>query len=115
MLGRQLFDKLARQLAARSGPRNAGSQSAKAPGTLPDPPNERTTAPEPNVGTVLYLIALGVVAIATVVVFFGLGFLRLAHPDEELIADAGDRGVEVAPSMPIWSRRRIKMPHPFPL
>jgi hypothetical protein len=97
MLGRQLFDQLARQLAARSGPRNAESQSAKAPGTLPDPPKERTTAREPNVGTVLYLISLGVVATATVVVFFGLGFFLLAHHDEELIADTRDRGVEVAP------------------
>ncbi len=70
MLRKQSFDELARQFAARSAPRNSAPKSAKAPGTLSDPPNERTTAPEPNVGTVLYLISLGVVATATVVVFF---------------------------------------------
>jgi type IV secretory pathway VirB10-like protein len=97
MLGKRLFDELARQLGPRSSRRNSGPRAAKAPGTLSNPPNERTRALEPNVGTVLYLISLGVVAIATVVVFFGLGFFLLPHPDEELIAAARDRGVEVAP------------------
>jgi hypothetical protein len=99
MLGKQLFDELARQFVARSAPRNSGPTSAKAPSTLSDPPNERTRALEPNVGTLLYLISLGVVAIATVVVFFGLGFLLLAHPNEETIAGthARDRGAEVEP------------------
>jgi hypothetical protein len=41
---------------------------------------------------------IGVVALATVGVFFGLGFLMLAHPSEKLIAgsDAHDRGVAIA-------------------
>ena len=73
-LGKQVFDELAKQLASR----NSGPQSAKAPDTLADPLNERTTAPEPNVGTVLYLISFGVVATATAVVFFGLAFFLLA-------------------------------------
>ena len=104
-LATPLFVELAQQLASRSSRRNSGSQPAKAPGALSDLPNEGTT-PEPNLGTLLYLISLGVVATATGVVFFGLGFFLLAHPDEELIADTGDRGVEVAaPSVPIWSRR----------
>jgi hypothetical protein len=53
---------------------------------------------EPNVGALLHLISLGVAAIATVGVFFGLGFLMLAHPSEKLIAgsDAHDRGVAIA-------------------
>jgi hypothetical protein len=99
MLGKQLFDELARQFVARSAPRNSGPKSAKAAGTLCDPPNERTRALEPNVGTLLYLISLGGVATATVAVFFGLGFLLLAHPDEELNAgsSARDRGIEVEP------------------
>ena len=63
----------------------------------PTLPKEGTRTPEPNLGTLLYLISLGVVAIATVAVFFGPGFFLLARPDEELIADARDRGVEVAP------------------
>ena len=94
-LGKQVFDELAKQLASR----NSGPQSAKAPDTLADPLNERTTAPEPNVGTVLYLISLGVVATATAVVFFGISFFLLAHPDVELIAgpSARNTGVEVEP------------------
>jgi hypothetical protein len=79
MLGKRLFDELARQLGPRSSRRNSGPRAAKAPGTLSNPPNERTRALEPNVGTLLYLISLGVVAIATVAVFFGLGFFLLAH------------------------------------
>jgi hypothetical protein len=70
-LGKQMFDELAQQLAAR----NSGPHSTKAPGA---PSNEGTTTPEPNFGTLLYLISLGVVATATVAVFFGLGFFLLA-------------------------------------
>jgi hypothetical protein len=94
-LATRLFDELAQRLA----PRNSGSQFGKTPGALSDPPNERTMALEPNVGALLYLISLGVVAIATVIVFFGLGFLLLARPNEELIAgpNARDRGAEVEP------------------
>ncbi len=92
-----LYEELALQLAPRSAPQNSGPQSAKAPGTLSDPPNECTRAPEPSVGTLLYLVSLGVVATATVVVFFGLGFFLLIHPNEVLIAGARDRGIEVEP------------------
>ena len=92
-----LFVELAQQLEPRSSRRNSGSQPAKAPGAPSDLPNGGTTTPEPNLGTLLYLISLGVVATATVVVFFGLGFFLLAHPNEELIAGPSDRGVEVEP------------------
>ena len=99
ILGKQWFDELARQFVARSAPRNSGPKSAKAPGTLSDPPNERTRALEPNIGTLLYLISLGVVATATAVVFFGISFFLLAHPDVELIAGPSARngGGEVEP------------------
>jgi hypothetical protein len=92
-----LFVELAQELEPRSSRRNSGSQPAKAPGAPSDPPNERTTAPEPNVGTVLYLVSLGVVATATAVVFFGLAFFLLAHPSEGVTVDPGarDRGVEI--------------------
>jgi hypothetical protein len=45
----------------------------------------------------LYLIPLGFVATAIVVVFFGLGFFLLAHPSEGVTVDPGarDRGVEI--------------------
>jgi hypothetical protein len=63
----------------------------------PIPPNGRNRAPEPNVGTLLYLVCLGAVATTIVLVFFGLGFFLLVHPNGELIADpsAGHGGVEV--------------------
>jgi type IV secretory pathway VirB10-like protein len=114
MLRKQSFDELARQFAARSAPRNSAPKSAKTPGTLSNPPNERTRALEPNVGTLLYLSSLGVVAIATVAVFFGVGLFLLTHPDEELIAAARDRGVEVAPQHADLVSPLNKVPAPFP-
>ena len=50
-----------------------------------------TTAAEFPVGSVLYLVLIGVVAIATIGVFFGSGFLLLAPPAKETIADSGIR------------------------
>ena len=100
MLGKRLFDELARQLGPRSSRRNSGPQSAKAPVTLSDPPTERTRAPEPNVATLLSLVSFGFVATATMVVFLGIGFfLLVVHPNEELNAgsSARDRGIEVEP------------------
>jgi hypothetical protein len=114
-LATPLFVELAQQLASRSSRRNSGSQPAKAPGALSDLPNEGTTTPEPNLGTVLYLISLGVVAIATVAVFFGVGFFLLTHPDEELIAAARNRGVEVAPQRADLVSPPNKDAAPFPL
>jgi hypothetical protein len=97
-LGKQAFDELAQQLASR----NSGPQSAKAPGAPSDLPNEGVRTPEPNLGTLLHLISIGVVATATVVVFFGLGFFLLAGPSEGLTLDprARDRGVEIEPRRP---------------
>ena len=109
-LGKQVFDELAQQPASR----NSGPQSAKAPGAPSDLPNEGTRTLEPNLGNLLYLISLSVVAIATVAVFFGLGFFLLAHPDEELIADARDRGVEVAPQRADLVSPPNKDAAPFP-
>jgi hypothetical protein len=109
-LGKQVFDELAQQLASR----NSGPQSAKAPGAPSDLPNEGIRTLEPNLGNLLYLISLGVVAIATVAVFFGLGFFLLAHPDEELIADARDRGVAVAPQRADLASPPNKDAAPFP-
>ena len=90
-LARQFLDALTRQLSWSSGPRTSDPQLADLSA------NERTRALEPNVGTLLYIISLGIVAIATVLVFFGLSFFLLAHPNDELIAgsDARDRGVEI--------------------
>jgi hypothetical protein len=94
----RLFDELAQQPASR----NAGPQLAKAPGAASDAPDERTRAAEPHVGTLLYLISLGIAATVTAVVFFGLAFLLFARPSEELTVDpsARDRGVEIKPRQP---------------
>ena len=93
-----MFDELAQQPASR----NSDPQSAKAPGAPSDLPNEGVRTPEPNLGTLLHLISIGVVATATVVVFFGLGFFLLAGPSEGLTLDprARDCGVEIEPRRP---------------
>jgi hypothetical protein len=43
-------------------------------------------------GSLLYLVLVGLVAVATIGVFFGTGFLLLAHPAKETIVDSGARG-----------------------
>jgi hypothetical protein len=96
-LAGQLFDALASQLTRRSAPRTSSSRSAEISGPPSDLP-----APEPHLGTLLYLVSLGIVAITIVVVFFGFGLLLLTHPDRELIAGLGAShgGVEVQPRPP---------------
>jgi hypothetical protein len=42
-------------------------------------------------GSLLYLVLVGLVAIATIGVFFGTGFLLLAHPAKETVVDSGAR------------------------
>jgi hypothetical protein len=84
--------------APRSASQNSGRQAAKTPDTLSAPSKERTTALRPYVGgTLVYLVSLGVVATVTVVALFGLGFYLLAHPNDEPIVGAGERGVETEP------------------
>ena len=95
-LAKALLNALPRQVARRNAPQTSHPQSPEIAGKGSDTPNERIRALEPNVGALLYLVSLGVVALATVGVFFGLGFLMLAHPSEKLIADAHDRGVAIA-------------------
>ena len=96
-LATPLFDELAQRLALRRAPRTSDPETAEIPGRLPDARNGRTAAPEPTVGTLFHLVSLVVVVTVTVAVFYGIGFVLLAHPREEMIADAGDRGVEVEP------------------
>ena len=96
-LAKALLDALPTGCTAKRAP-NHFPQSPEIAGKGSDTSNERIRALEPNVGALLHLISLGVAAIATVGVFFGLGFLMLAHPSEKLIAgsDAHDRGVAIA-------------------
>jgi hypothetical protein len=94
---RYFFDALALSFARRSAPRSSDPPSPEISGTHSDPPNARTRAPEPDLGTLLSLVSLAVVTTATVVVFFGLGFFLLTAPSGKLIAgpDARERGVEI--------------------
>src|ERR1700730_1964856 len=58
-------------------------------GSLPTPaPSRRNMAAGLSVGILLYLVSVGLVAIAVIGVFFGIGFFLLAQPTEELIAAA---------------------------
>jgi hypothetical protein len=57
--------------------------------SLPTPaPSRRNMAAGLPVGILLYIVCVGLVAIATIGVFFGIGFFLLAQPTEELIAAA---------------------------
>ena len=98
----ELFGVLALKLPWRSATRTSDLHFAEILGKTSGPPNERTRALELDVGTRLYLVSLGVVSAAIVVVFFGLGFFLLANPDERHIAGVGDRdgGVKVVEPQP---------------
>jgi len=86
-------------LAPQFARKTSDPQSAKISGTPSAPLNKRTGSPEPNVGTLLNLIFLGIVATSTVVVFFGLGFSLLARSNEKMVVGAGF-GVEVEAGSP---------------
>jgi hypothetical protein len=75
----------------------------KVEGVMPgaSPPN---STPSPRIliaglppGSLLYLVLVGLVAIAIVGVFFGAGFSLLAPPAKQTIADAGTRGPKIPP------------------
>ena len=68
---------------------------AAAPST--STPSTRAAAQRLPVGILLYLISVGLVAAATIAVFFGTGFFLLAHHVEEATAgsDSSDHGIEI--------------------
>ena len=68
---------------------------ATAPST--STPSTRAAAQRLPVGILLYLISVGLVAAATIAVFFGTGFFLLAHHVEEATAgsDSSDHGIEI--------------------
>ncbi len=83
--------------AATSNPRTLLGLGTEDAGEMPvtstprSAVSRRTRAAELPVGSVLYLVLIGAVAIATIGVFFGSGFLLLAPPAKETVADAGTR------------------------
>jgi hypothetical protein len=92
------FDELAQQLRkGRAEPERAGSVRRPAPGA--SPPTRHMAAAVRPVGNLLYLVFVGVVASATIGVFFGIGFFLLVQPAREVIASLGthDRGIETDP------------------
>lgn len=68
---------------------------AAAPST--STPSTRAAAQRLPVGILLYFISVGLVAAATIAVFFGTGFFLLAHHVEEATAgsDSSDHGIEI--------------------
>jgi hypothetical protein len=84
------------ELGLRSAPQLpdplSGTESA-----LSSPPDRMpncasTTSTALPVGSLLYLFLVGLVAAATIGVYFGAGFLLLVHPGKETVADADTRG-----------------------
>ena len=76
-------------LAASSGMLSDIRRSRLLPALVEAPAPRRATRAFP-VGILLYLASVGIIAIATIGVFFGLGFFLLARPTEAMIAnDAG--------------------------
>ena len=61
--------------------------------------NERVLERRLPVGAVLHLASVGLVAMAAIGVFFGIGFFLLVHPTEVMLAGLGirDRGAAVYP------------------
>ncbi len=92
------FDELAQQLRnGRAEPDRAGSAKKLAPGA--SPPTRHIAAAGRPVGNLLYLVFVGLVASATIGVFFGIGFFLLVQPTREVIASLGthDRGIDTDP------------------
>jgi hypothetical protein len=95
------------EFSLRGAPRSRDPMTSSNPGMLlgtedagempvtstprPAVSRRRITASERSVGNVLYLVLIGAVAIAIIGVFFGSGFLLLAPPAKETVADAGAR------------------------
>jgi hypothetical protein len=78
-------------------PTARGSAKRLAPGA--SPPTRPMAAAGRPVGNLLYLVFAGLVASATIGVFFGIGFFLLVQPRSEVIAilDTHDRGIETDP------------------
>ena len=65
--------------------KNVGLGVPSSPDPVPSPAPATSSALP--VGGLLYLVLVGLVAVATIGVFFGAGFLLLAHPGKETVAN----------------------------
>jgi len=63
-------------------------------------PSRRAPAEGPHIGSVVYLLLVGLVAAATIGIFFGIAFFLLAQPKDKIFIGAGpvSPGVEEAVS-----------------
>lgn len=85
------------ELSLRSSPRPPdpllGTESAPCSGLSSPPDPEPRRAPTRSaalpVGSLFYLALIGLIAAATIGIFFGAGFLLLVHAGKESIADNG--------------------------
>lgn len=76
-----------------SGTENAGRRGLSSP---PDPVSScaPTMSAALPIGSLLDLVLVGLVAAATIGVFFGAGFLLLVHPGKQTVADTGTRDLD---------------------
>lgn len=70
------------------GTESAGRSGLSSPPD-PDPSRTPTTSAALPVGSLFYLALIGLIAAATIGIFFGAGFLLLVHAGKESIADTG--------------------------
>jgi hypothetical protein len=69
---------------------------------LGEAPAPRRAAPAVPVGILLYLASVGIIATATIGVFFGIGFFLLAQPTKAMIANdaAAEQGSAASRRLP---------------
>jgi hypothetical protein len=94
-----------------SGTENAARKGLSSP---PDPLPSRalTTSAALSVGSLLYFVLVGLIAAATIGIFFGAGFLLLVHSGKETVAITGTR--DPPPAYGDAARADLKDP-PAPL
>jgi hypothetical protein len=96
------------ELSLLSAPRTLDRAGvSNTPGLVSTPPlvsmpNRRVSSASLPIGVLLYLVSIGFVAAATVGLFFGSGFLLLAHTRGQIQTGSGthDRDTEVDPLRP---------------
>jgi hypothetical protein len=95
-------DMLAEKLDTRPDTGNPRllSDSGRPASPSSSTPRTRAAAQRLSVGILLYLISVGLVAVATIAVFFGTGFFLLAHHVEETTAgwDSSEHDTEIKSS-----------------
>ena len=89
-----------------------GNAAGKGLSSPPDPLPSRapTTSAALPVGSLLYFALVGLIAAATIGIFFGAGFLLLVHSGKETVADTGTRDRDPPPAYGDAARADLKDP-----